>query len=309
MTPDESRWYWDPENIVRVQEFFGSAWEMPFRLLTYLGDSGVILILVAATFWVFGRHITYGALVTVIIGAALGSAIKILTDVPRPAHPDLILYESGVSPSFPSGHTFLAISFWGALVFLGVMRTIIAVAIVIVVMLSRLFLGVHYLADMIVGVALGLLAVGLGYAGVKLVLERLSRQQAAMLMAVGLLGSLIMLPVTGDFPLGWEILGGLLGAGVATVIESRSIRFEPASGTWSDHATRLAIGLGGIVACVVIGSLLRDIGGASLLRAGLFFLAGVWAMLGAPWILDRLGHNATRYEDEPASPAISTLRS
>jgi membrane-associated phospholipid phosphatase len=301
MTPDESHWYWDPENIVRVQEFFGSTWETPFRLFTYLGDSGLILIMVAATFWVLGRHVTYGTLITVMIGAALGSAIKVLTDVARPAHPDLILYESGTSPSFPSGHTFLAISFWGSLVFLGVIRTLVATAIVIVVMLSRLFLGVHYLADMFVGVALGLVAVTLGYAAVKLVLERLSQEQAAMLMAAGLFGSLVMLPVTGEFPLGWEILGGLLGAGFGTVIESRSVRFAPSRGTYADHALRLAIGAGGIVLFVLMGSILRDAGGGAIIRAALFFLAGVWAMLGTPWILDRLGHNANSVDAESSA--------
>jgi membrane-associated phospholipid phosphatase len=299
MSPDERRWYWDPENIVRVQEIFGPSWEIPFRLLTYLGDSGLILIMVAATFWVLGRHITYGALATVMIGAALGSAIKVLTDVPRPDHPDLILYETGVSPSFPSGHTFLAISFWGALVFLGVMRTLIAVAIVLLVMISRLFLGVHYLADMLVGVGLGLLALALGYAAVKLVLERLTEEQAAMLMAAGLFGSLIMLPVTGDFPLGWEILGGLLGAGLGTLIESRSIRFRPGEGDLSSHAIRLGIGLGGVVLVIVLGSLLRDIGGGAFIRSALFFLAGIWAMLGAPYVLDRLGHNERSAQATP----------
>ncbi|TVR77370.1 MAG: phosphatase PAP2 family protein [Sphaerobacteraceae bacterium] len=306
MTPDESRWYWNPENIVRVQEFFGSTWELPFRLVTYLGDSGLILIMVAATFWVLGRHVTYATLATVMIGAALGSAIKVLTDVPRPAHPDLILYESGTSPSFPSGHTFLAISFWGSLVFLGVIRTMVAVVIVLLVMISRLFLGVHYLADMFVGLALGLLAVTIGYGFVKLVLERLTQEQAAMLMGAGLFGSLIMLPVTGDFPLGWEILGGLLGAGVGTVIESRWIKFAPSPGSWSDQTIRVAIGAGGIVMFVLLGSLLRDLGGPAIIRAILFSGAGLWAMLATPYLLDRLGHNAANHSSQTSSTSTAT---
>lgn len=306
MTPDESRWYWNPENIIRVQEFFGPVWEMPFRLVTYLGDSGMILIMVAATFWVLGRHVTYATLVTVMIGAALGSAIKVLTDVPRPAHPDLILYYDGASPSFPSGHTFLAISFWGSLVFLGVIRTMVAVIIVLLVMISRLFLGVHYLADMFVGMALGLLAVTLGYAAMKLILQRLTREHAAMLVAAGLFGSLIMLPVTGDFPLGWEILGGLLGAGVGTVIESRWIGFEPSDGAWFDQTTRVIIGAGGIAVFVLLGSLLRDLGGLAIVRATLFFGAGLWAMLATPYLLDRLGHNATNQSRACSSTGTAT---
>jgi membrane-associated phospholipid phosphatase len=305
MTPDDSRWYWNPENIIRVQEFFGPTWEIPFRLVTYLGDSGLILIMVAATLWILGRHITYGALATVMIGAALGSAVKVLTDVPRPAHADLILYESGTSPSFPSGHTFLAISFWGSLVFLGVIRTLVAVGIVILVMISRLFLGVHYLADMFVGVSLGLLAVTLGYAAVRLVLERLTQEQAALLMAAGLFGSLIMLPVTGDFPLGWEILGGLLGAGAGTLIESRTVKFTPSPADFTTQLTRVAIGAGGILLFVLLGSLVREAGGGATIRSFLFFGAGLWAMLGTPYVLDRLGHSATSPEDRTEARAAT----
>jgi membrane-associated phospholipid phosphatase len=300
MTPDENRWYWNPENIVRVQDFFGPVWETPFRLFTYLGDSGLILIMVAATFWLLGRHITYSALVTVMIGAALGSAVKVLTDVPRPAHTDLILYEAGSSPSFPSGHTFLAISFWGSLVFLGVVRTLVAVAIVLIVMISRLFLGVHYLIDIFVGIGLGLLALALGYAVHRLVLKRLNQEHAAMLIAAGLFGSLVMLPVTGDFPLGWEILGGLLGAGVGTIVESRSVRFTPTRTDLATQGIRVLIGAGGIVFFVLLGSMVREVGGGAFIRSALFFIAGLWAMLGTPYILSRLGHNET--ETERSSP-------
>jgi membrane-associated phospholipid phosphatase len=305
MTPNESRWYWDPENIVRVQEFFGPAWEAPFRLITYLGDSGLILIMVAATLWVLGRHITYSALVTVMIGAALGSAVKVLTDVPRPEHANLILYEAGSSPSFPSGHTFLAISFWGSLVFLGVIRTVVAVGIVLSVMVSRLFLGVHYLIDIFVGVGLGLIAVSLGYAAHRLVLQRLNREHASMLIAAGLFGSLIMLPVTGDFPLGWEILGGLLGAGFGTLIESRTIKFTPTRADLATHGIRVLIGAGGIVLCVLLGSMVREVGGGAFIRSALFFIAGLWAMLGAPYVLTRLGHSETESE-QACTPETAT---
>ncbi len=307
MSPNHDRWYWDPEQIVRIQELFGSSFEFPFRLVTYLGDSGLILIMVAGTFWVLGRHICYSALLAVMIGAALGSAVKVLTDVPRPEHADLVAYEAGTSPSFPSGHTFLAISFWGALVFLGVIRTLVAVVIVALVMISRLFLGVHYLADMIVGVALGLAAVTLAYAGVRLVLDRLTDEQKAMLMAAGLFGSLIMLPVTGDFPLGWEILGGLLGAGVGTLIEARSVNYRPEQTDVAGQLTRLAIGAGGILLFVTLGSLLREVGGGAMLRATLFFGAGLWAMLATPYILDRLGHSNSerRVSGEPDPAAQS----
>jgi hypothetical protein len=52
---------------------------------------------------------------------------------------------------------------------------------------------------------------------------------------------------------------------------------------------------------VVLGSLLRDIGGGAFIRAALFFLAGLWAMLGTPYLLDRLGHSEAE-ESRTAAP-------
>jgi hypothetical protein len=151
---------------------------------------------------------------------------------------------------------------------------------------------------MIVGVLLGLLAVTIGYGAVRLILDRLTDQQAAALMAVGLFGSLIMLPVTGDFPLGWEILGGLLGAGVGTLIESRQIDYRPATATLTGHLVRIGIGGAGIMFFLLLGSLVRDLGGPAMIRVGLFFLAGLWAMLATPYILSRMGHSEPIAEPE-----------
>jgi len=63
----------------------------------------------------------------------------------------------GVENGFPSGHTSIAIAFWGALAFLFRKRwvTFLCASLMLLIPLSRLYLGVHFLADVIGGVALG----------------------------------------------------------------------------------------------------------------------------------------------------------
>jgi membrane-associated phospholipid phosphatase len=303
MTPNGERWYWSTEHIIRVQEFFGPAWELPFRIVTLLSDSGVILIMVAVLFWILGRRVAYTALAAVMAAAVIGTAIKIGADIPRPEHVNLIAYETGSSPAFPSGHTMLAIAFWGTLVYLGVIRAVTAGAIVLVVMLSRLYLGVHYLADLIAGIGVGLVAVAIAYGVWNHLFSRLTRQQASLLIAAGLFGSVIMIPVAGTFPLGWEILGGTLGAGTATLIETRYIRYEPRQVGWSWQFSRIAIGGAGVLVFVAIGSMLSDAG--VFPRAALFFAAGLWVLLFVPYILDRLGHTDSAQRQVPETrPAI-----
>jgi membrane-associated phospholipid phosphatase len=294
MTPDSGSFLWDTGTIVWFQQVLGPAWEIPFQLVTLLGDSGFVLILIGAVFWVFGRRVAYATLAAVIAGAVIGTVAKIGTDVARPEHPDLLLYYGSSAPSFPSGHTLLAIAFWGTLVTLGKVRASIATVIVTLVILSRLYLGAHFVADLVAGIVLGFLALAVGYGIRRLLLDRLSDHWLTMLITIGFFGGILVLPVADTFPLGWEILGGLLGAGVATLVEWRYVRYEPRPVGISWQTLKLAIGFAGVLVFIAIGSTLRET--EPLVRSGVFFLAGLWMMLAAPLLLDRIGFS----ESEPA---------
>jgi len=63
----------------------------------------------------------------------------------------------GVENGFPSGHSSIAIAFWGALAFLFRKKWIVAISVALMTLipLSRIYLGVHFLADVLGGVTLG----------------------------------------------------------------------------------------------------------------------------------------------------------
>ena len=66
----------------------------------------------------------------------------------------------GVANGFPSGHTSIAIAFWASVALLFRKRwvSIICIALMILVPISRIYLGVHFLADVLGGLSLGALA-------------------------------------------------------------------------------------------------------------------------------------------------------
>lgn len=71
----------------------------------------------------------------------------------------------GVENGFPSGHTSIAIAFWGALAFLFRKRwvAVLCASLMLLVPLSRIYLGVHFLADVIGGLVLGAIALAAFY--------------------------------------------------------------------------------------------------------------------------------------------------
>lgn len=92
----------------------------------------------------------------------LSDVVKLLVSRPRPPVEHL---QSVTGSSFPSGHATQASAFWFSLVLAlpaaGVRPLVtrvvagLALALVLVVALSRVYLGVHYPADVVAGVLLG----------------------------------------------------------------------------------------------------------------------------------------------------------
>jgi undecaprenyl-diphosphatase len=101
--------------------------------------------------------------VTSIVGGLVDTAVKVLVNRPRPVvdHP----VATALGKSFPSGHAMSSAVTYGALalVFLPVLpRRLrpaalgVVVAIVLAIGTSRLFLGVHFVSDVVGGFVLGL---------------------------------------------------------------------------------------------------------------------------------------------------------
>lgn len=95
--------------------------------------------------------------------------------------PDIaVLTES--SASFPSGHAAIALAFYGLLayllarrykkIFLKIIIWILTALVILAVGFSRLYLGVHFISDVAIGYALGLLWLAMGITTVKFILSR-----------------------------------------------------------------------------------------------------------------------------------------
>ena len=143
-------------------------------------------LLLVAYFLFIRKHRWYSLKVPVV---ALGSitlniVLKFFFDRPRPITP--LVEASGLS--FPSGHSMVAASFYGLLIYLvwhnvrnkAVRNLLIALLAVFVVLIgfSRIYLRVHYATDVVAGFAAGFLWVVVGIWSLRRI-EKITRKEIA----------------------------------------------------------------------------------------------------------------------------------
>ncbi|GAC1432735.1 MAG: hypothetical protein NVSMB68_05190 [Thermoanaerobaculia bacterium] len=121
-----------------------------------------VAIALAVLFWMHRRTYEAKVFVVAITGAeVMGVALKYIVRRPRPAEAAALVG----GPSFPSGHTLTATAVYGVLLFLllrekprtwwHIVSAILLLTVVILVPISRVYLGVHWPHDVTASLALG----------------------------------------------------------------------------------------------------------------------------------------------------------
>ncbi|MEY2422149.1 MAG: hypothetical protein QOI95_2216 [Acidimicrobiaceae bacterium] len=149
-------WVHNSPTVVRVLD-----------VITNIGKPITLFVLVTAAviylLWRRRIRLALYLVVTSVVGGLIDTAVKVLVNRPRPVvdHP----IASALGKSFPSGHAMSSTVTYGALalVFLPVLprrwRPVGLCGVVLLVLAigtSRLFLGVHFVSDVVGGFVLGL---------------------------------------------------------------------------------------------------------------------------------------------------------
>lgn len=133
------------------------------KILTLFGEKyvvlGIVIIIAGILFLAKYRKDSYMFLLNLFNIVVLNKGIKYLVRRDRPISTNWLVEEDGFS--FPSGHSMLSIGVYGFLIFLiyksnlkllykRILITILSI-IILIVGISRIYLGVHYPSDVLGG--------------------------------------------------------------------------------------------------------------------------------------------------------------
>jgi len=142
-----------------------------FALITHGGEETVFMAVGMIVFWCVSKYQGYYLLCVGFFGTVINQFLKMLCRVPRPwvKDPNFPIVESARAEatgySFPSGHTQTSVGLYGGIARMTKSRAVRIVMIVLCVLIpfSRMYLGVHTPADVLVSVAIATALVFLIY--------------------------------------------------------------------------------------------------------------------------------------------------
>lgn len=139
----------------------GAALEAPMQAITFLGSELFFLFVLPVIYWCINATMGLHLGLLLMVSTSLYSTLKIAFHDPRPywLDPGVRAYAEETSFGLPSGHAQNAVIVWGMLA-LWIRKTwawIVAVIMILLIGLSRIYLGVHFPTDVLAGWTLGVL--------------------------------------------------------------------------------------------------------------------------------------------------------
>ena len=296
-------------------------------LITSMGEELFYLVALPAVYWSIDKRLGRQLGYVFLLSAAINNVAKNLARQPRPfwLDPSVRLHDAE-SYGLPSGHAqhatavYLLLAAW-------VRRGWVwplAFGFILLMALSRIYLGVHFIQDVIVGFTLGLVVLGLFLFWQRAFAERFSRRilgrrllimiviPAALALAyvsvLLLLGAPNMDVPWAEFVSAAELtahedvvatLAGLLGFGVGMILESSRVRFRADGPIWQ-RVVRYALGIAVAVGIWSLRAVLpADPEWVALpLRFLRYLLLLLWVTYFAPWVFVKLRLAAADAESE-----------
>ncbi len=288
-------WDWEVPFILWLQGGHPALTPL-FRFLTSLGNEEFSLMVGPFVLWCLNKAWGVGLLLMLLGSQSVNVVLKELLRAPRPfvVHGRILQLDDPGGWSLPSGHAQNSTVIWMYLAS-KVQRLwfwIAAIVLVLGIILSRMYLGVHYPGDVLAGAAVGLAFLGLA----SFVAPRIAAW-GAQLRPGWWLGIFVLLGVVAcilqPYPDFVAAVATLVFGIIGVILERSYVRFDVA-GPWKQRGLRYVIGL---IVLVLLWRGLKSIFGLFadegtplflVLRGIRYSMLGLWVSWGSPALFVRL---------------------
>lgn len=146
--------------VIYIQDL-GKWLRVPMQFFSYLGGAEFYLLFMPALYWCLDASLGLRVGLMLVVSGSVNQILKLAFHAPRPYWYDARVRAWSPESSFglPSGHAQNAVAFWGVLASYRQPRWSwnIAIGLMFLIGISRLYLGVHFPSDVIVGWGIGAL--------------------------------------------------------------------------------------------------------------------------------------------------------
>ena len=228
-------------NIIRaIQSIANPFLDGLFQFITMFGEEAILIPLIAVIYWAFnkkmGEYIAYASLTSVLVNGAIKDIFKAKRPIGEPGIRSLRV-ETATGYSFPSGHTQGTASFWSAIAIYLKNNYMYAISalIIILVAISRLYLGVHYPKDVLFGAIFGILTSFITYK----LFNKVNNKIALYFITFIIFIPALLYAHSADFIKG---MGTFLGFALGIYVEKKYVNFS-VEGKSINKILRVVIGL------------------------------------------------------------------
>ncbi|MHA1688747.1 MAG: phosphatase PAP2 family protein [Promethearchaeota archaeon] len=259
LTPIFFDFYWN----ALLRAIFPHA-ELFFRYITELGGTLLYLGIIFSIYWGIDKKFGKTLFVIYSISSIVNYYAKALIGNERPPQEQWILIGVGHLAT-PSGHTMSSMVFWGYTA-MKIKRTsmwILSVIIIFLVGLSRIYLGLHWLGDILTGWAVGIIILSLASIAEPTFERLVSRHRITFICgALAAIGVFLITITDFLYPLSYLYnFGGnggkLIGFSIGIILEEELVKFR----VHEEHSST-----GKIIMRVLVGLI-----SFSVLYIGLYF--------------------------------------
>lgn len=273
------------EIIKFIQSFATPLLDKLFQMITMLGEEYFYVLVLTILYWCVdkkaGLYVSFSLFLSNVINICLKESFHIPRPIGEEGIRSLRVHTAG-GFAFPSGHTQATTSFWVSIMksFKRKYLYITGSILIILVGISRLYLGVHWPKDVIGGIIFGILSVYLTFYILNYTNKNKSYFKLILVFVISIISLIFIINSTYI-----KAVGILSGTIIGYYLESKYITFSVRA-KLSKQIIKLILGIAGVLIVKVI---LKDIFpktlGFDFIR---YLLIGLWAIAGAPYVFIKL---------------------